>query len=156
MIPEPVRCVRIGHVRSVFFPAKGSTSWSAIRERGAFCVNVLGADQEAVCRQLAAKGGDKFDGVEWSPSAHELPALAGAVARIGCEIEAVHDAGDPDIVVGVVRHLDADEATVPLLFFQGGYGRFLSSSIAAVTERDIVEHLRLVEGLRADIVEASH
>ena len=138
-----------------FFPDRRSSTWVAIRERGAFCVNVLGADQEAVCRQLAAKGGDKFQDVVWTPEALGLPALSNAVAWIGCEIETVHEAGDHYIVVGRVRHLSADQAIVPLLFFQGGYGRFASSSIAAITEADIVEHLRLVEDLRPAMVEAS-
>ena len=137
-----------------FLPAKASTSWRLIRESGAFCVNVLGADQESICRQIAGRG-DKFEGVAWSPDASGLPALSGAVAWIACEIEAVHDAGDHDIVVGRVRHLDVDDSVVPLLFFQGGYGRFASSSISAISEGDIVEHLRLVHDIHPRMREAS-
>ena len=137
-----------------FLPAKTSTSWRLIRANGAFCVNVLGADQESICRQIAGRG-NKFEGVAWSADASGLPALAGAVAWIACDIEAVHDAGDHDIAVGRVRHLDVDDSVVPLLFFQGGYGRFASSSISAITEADIVEHLRLVHDLHPRMREAS-
>ena len=46
-----------------FFPDKGSTSWPRIREAGKFCVNILGAGQEDVCRNFAVRKDDKFEGV---------------------------------------------------------------------------------------------
>src|SRR5271170_7172188 len=51
----------------ILAPAKTSTSWPRIVRAGAFCVNILGEHQEAVCRAFAVSGGDKFDGVEWTP-----------------------------------------------------------------------------------------
>ena len=41
-----------------FFPDKRSSSWPVIERAGGFCVNILGADQQALCRQLAT---DAFD-----------------------------------------------------------------------------------------------
>src|SRR3546814_13470870 len=38
-----------------FFPDKASSSWPRIAEAERFCVNVLGDDQEALCRTLASK-----------------------------------------------------------------------------------------------------
>jgi flavin reductase (DIM6/NTAB) family NADH-FMN oxidoreductase RutF len=38
-------------------------------------VNVLGADQQALCRQLAGRG-DKFAGVDYTLSPGGLPLLA--------------------------------------------------------------------------------
>src|SRR6202020_786367 len=49
----------------ILAPAKSSTSWPRIAEAGAFCVNILSQDQEALCRSFAISGGDKFEGVEW-------------------------------------------------------------------------------------------
>jgi len=37
-----------------FLPDKTSTSWPKIRSVGSFCVNVLGADQESICRTFAS------------------------------------------------------------------------------------------------------
>src|SRR5580658_9418703 len=51
----------------ILAPAKSSTSWPRIAAAGAFCVNILGEHQEAVCRAFAVSGGDKFDGVSWTP-----------------------------------------------------------------------------------------
>src|SRR3954447_2810958 len=39
-----------------FFPGKSSSSWSRIESAGTFCVNILGEDQEDICRVFASKG----------------------------------------------------------------------------------------------------
>lgn len=114
-----------------FFPAKSSTTWPSVRERGAFCVNILGVDQEAICRRLATKGGDKFAEIAWTRDIAGLPELTGAVAWIYCDIDAVHDAGDHEIVVGRVRRLEVDESVSPLLFYRGGYGMVSSPAATA-------------------------
>ncbi|GAA2074316.1 flavin reductase [Aeromicrobium tamlense] len=138
-----------------FLPAKSSTTFQAIARRGAFCVNVLASHQEAVCRQLAAKGANKFDGLEWREGPSALPILEGAVAWIDCEIESKHDAGDHWIVVGRVLDLKVEDPAIPLLFFQGGYGRFAPLSISAVGAPDLVEQLRIVDQLHPGMAEAS-
>lgn len=110
-----------------FFPDRASTTFPRIRASGSFCVNVLGEDQEQVCRELARKGDEKFAGISWRASGSGSPIVAGALAWIDCDIDCVHDAGDHYIVVGRVRQLDIAEPGAPLLFFRGGYGRFSPS-----------------------------
>lgn len=107
-----------------FFPDKRSTSWPRIAAAGKFCVNVLGSDQEALCRQFASSGADKFAGVSHRTSANGSPILDGVVAWIDCSLHAVHEAGDHHIVLGEVLELETESANRPLLFFQGGYGEF--------------------------------
>ncbi len=111
-----------------FFPDKRSASWTRIEAAGRFCVNILAADQQDVCRRFAARGGDKFDGVSHQLSAHGLPLLTGAVATIECDIAEVREAGDHFIVLGHVLALEADPTRAPLLFFQGGYGNFAADA----------------------------
>src|SRR5580658_9526448 len=65
-------------------PAKSSTSWPRIAQAGAFCVNILAADQEAVCRAFAVSGGDKFDGVAWTPGVTGSPIITGSLAYVEC------------------------------------------------------------------------
>lgn len=128
-----------------FLPSKTSSSWKALREAGdSFCVNVLAADQEDVCRAVAMRKTDKFEGISWSPSRAGNPVLEGAVAWIDCTTEQVHDAGDHHIVVGRVHDLDLGEGEPPLLFFRGGYGSFMPLSLAA-GDADLLDHLRLVD-----------
>lgn len=103
---------------------KSSTSWPRIEATGAFCVNVLGEDQEELCRGFATRGADKFAGIGWTPGPLTgSPVITGALAWIECRIQEIHDAGDHVIVVGRVLDLAAGDGR-PLLFYRGGYGRF--------------------------------
>jgi flavin reductase (DIM6/NTAB) family NADH-FMN oxidoreductase RutF len=124
-----------------FMPDRSSSSWPRFRDSGVFCVNILGADQESVCRAFAMKGGDKFAELAWRPAGSGAPILDGVLAWIDCDIDAVHEAGDHFIVLGRVRELDIGTPALPLVFFQGGYGRFTSLSIAA-WESDLAVQMR--------------
>lgn len=128
-----------------FLPDKASSSWKALRETGdAFCVNVLGAHQEDICRQIAMRKVDKFDGIGWTLSPAGNPLIDGAVASIDCVTHAIHDGGDHDIVVGEVLDLEVRSAAYPLLFFRGGYGSFRPLSLAA-GDADLLDQLKLVD-----------
>ncbi|WP_375476299.1 flavin reductase [uncultured Jatrophihabitans sp.] len=114
-----------------FYPAKSSTSWPKIEAAGSFCVNILAADQEEICRIFSAKTADKFVGVRHHPTPETgSPIIDDVVAWIDCDIELVQDAGDHVLVLGRVRQLDIEAPRLPLLFFQGGYGRFSPHSLA--------------------------
>ncbi|WP_166870716.1 flavin reductase [Salinibacterium sp. ZJ450] len=136
-----------------FMPQKNSGSWAAIRAAGSrFCINILSDTQEAVCRQVATRKTDKLAGIPWRPSAGGSPIIEASVAFVDCETVAVHDAGDHEIVIGLVTDLDVLGATNPLLFFRGGYGSFLPQSLAA-GDADLVDQLRLVDLARPHMEE---
>jgi len=128
---EPIAMV-VGSFTSVsldppliaFFPDRGSSSWAKLRGCDAFCVNIMAADQEDVCRKLASKDPDKFVGVAHRLSPRGNPVLEDVVAWIECERYSITDAGDHEMVLGQVLELDIAGTGLPLLFFQGGYGRF--------------------------------
>jgi flavin reductase (DIM6/NTAB) family NADH-FMN oxidoreductase RutF len=107
-------------------PSKASTSWPRIAAAGTFCINILAASQERLCRTFAVSGADKFAGVSWHPAPSGAPILDGSLAWIDCGLERCVDAGDHFIVLGRVRALDLhqDQMAAPLIFFQGGYGTF--------------------------------
>ena len=107
-----------------FLPDKSSSTWPQIEAAGKFCVNVLASDQQQVCRQLAAKGADKFAGLEFALSEHGLPVIAGSLARIECTIYSVTDAGDHLFVLGRVLGLETTRDDDPMLFHRGRYGGF--------------------------------
>ena len=107
-----------------FLPDKASSSWPVIEQAGHFCVNVLASDQQQVCRQMAAKGADKFGGLGVVMSQHGLPVIAGAIARIECAIDSVSEAGDHWFVVGRVLSLEVLRDEDPMLFHRGRYGGF--------------------------------
>lgn len=105
-------------------PGKSSTSWPRIREAGCFCVNILAEDQEAICRDFAVSGGDKFVSVGWRPGANGAPRLTGALAWVECAVLLIHDAGDHELVIGRVTDLGVEHGARPLLYYRGGFGRF--------------------------------
>jgi 3-hydroxy-9,10-secoandrosta-1,3,5(10)-triene-9,17-dione monooxygenase reductase component len=97
-------------------PARTSTSWPRIARAGTFCVNVLADHQQALCQGFAVSGGNKFEGVDWSPApATGAPMIAGSLAWVDCEVELVHDAGDHELIIGKVLDLGSTEGS-PLLF----------------------------------------
>jgi flavin reductase (DIM6/NTAB) family NADH-FMN oxidoreductase RutF len=106
-----------------FLPDKGSSSWPLIAATARFCVNVLSAEQEDLCRAFAARGGDKFAGVDWHPSPSGTPILDGVVAWVDCQIEQVVESGDHYIVVGRVLDMAVACDAQPLAFHRGGFSQ---------------------------------
>lgn len=104
-----------------FFPDKNSTTWPQIKEAGRFCINVLRDAQGEVCSKLAAKGAEKFSGINYHLSQLGSPIIDGVLAWIDCQLDAVHDAGDHFIVLGRVEGLDLHSDGGPMIFHKGGY-----------------------------------
>lgn len=104
--------------------AHTSQTWPRIRAAGGHCVNILAHDQERICQQFSAAGGDRFSGVEWrmSPAGH--PVLDGALGWLDCTVETEHTAGDHTIVVSRVCQLGSLTRGYPLVFYHGAYGSF--------------------------------
>jgi 3-hydroxy-9,10-secoandrosta-1,3,5(10)-triene-9,17-dione monooxygenase reductase component len=115
----------------LFCPGSGSATWKRIERAGHFCVNVLAEDQRDVSRVFGASGADKFAGVGWSPSPAGAPILDGGLTWADCRIEAVHPAGDHQVVIGRVTELGTVRDTRPLLFYKGRY-----AGTAAVSPHD--------------------
>lgn len=107
-----------------FLPDKSSSTWPQIEAAGRFCVNVLGSDQQALCRQLAARGAEKFAGVEYQTSGNGLPILPDTIATIECALHAVVEAGDHWFVLGRVLGMEVSREDDPMLFHRGRYGGF--------------------------------
>lgn len=106
-------------------PSKSSTSWPGIAATGRFCVNVLSSEQEALARNFAVSGGDKFAGVGWSASPYG-PHLQGSLCWIDCNLGEVHEAGDHLLVTGQVCDLEVTPKGSPLIFYRGGFGDFIA------------------------------
>ena len=138
-----------------FFPATGSRSFQQLRTAPAFCVNVLAADQEPLCRLIATGGADKFDGVRWRPGPLGSPILEDAVSWVECTFQDIREAGDHFIVLGLVHDLAVGRSTLPLLFFQGGYGRFSPGSFIATPDPDLIQAAQLAETVRSQVEDLS-
>jgi flavin reductase (DIM6/NTAB) family NADH-FMN oxidoreductase RutF/DNA-binding IclR family transcriptional regulator len=138
-----------------FFPSASSKSFAQLRTARTFCVNVLAADQEPLCRQLSVSGAGKFEGVRWRRGPLGSPILEGAVSWIECTFEDIREAGDHYVVLGRVHELAVERPTLPLLFFQGGYGRFSPRSFIAIPDPDLIQAVRLAETIRSQVEDLS-
>src|SRR3954470_13417116 len=98
-----------------FCAGTGSSTWPKLKAAGQFCVSILGDDQEEASRRVASKEADKSAGLSWDHSPLGSPRLGGSLAWIDCTIEAVHEAGDHELVVGAVHDLSVADEGRPLI-----------------------------------------
>ena len=138
-----------------FFPAIGAASFARLRNAPTFCINVLASDQEPLCRQIATRRTGKFDNVRWRAAPLGSPILEGSVCWIECTYEDVREAGDHYVVLGRVHGLAVERSTLPLLFFQGGYGRFSPGSLIATPDPELIQAARLAETIRSQVEQVS-
>jgi flavin reductase (DIM6/NTAB) family NADH-FMN oxidoreductase RutF len=100
---------------------RGSRTLLAVQAANRFGINVLGADQEQVARAFSSKAPvpDKWEGIEWSERGG-IPAIAGTIVWVVCELHDVIAGGDHVIVTGEVLELEAPGGE-PLLHYRGEY-----------------------------------
>jgi flavin reductase (DIM6/NTAB) family NADH-FMN oxidoreductase RutF len=81
-------------------------------------VSVLGADQEALARHFAGRPVEEVaPKFTWW---RELPFIDGALAHVGCRVEAIHQAGDHRLWIGRVEYMEYRDGA-PLLFYAGRF-----------------------------------
>jgi flavin reductase (DIM6/NTAB) family NADH-FMN oxidoreductase RutF len=110
-----------------------SSSLSVFQNASHFAVNVLGASQQALADKFAKSAGDKFADVEWTPGLGKAPLLANSVANFQCRAANRYYGGDHVIFLGAVEAYSYNRRE-PLLFAQGGYGRFVAGGQSVAEE----------------------
>jgi len=99
-----------------------STGCEAFVAAPGFTVHLLAAQQEPLSARFAARGGDKFAGLEHR-AGHWGPLLPGCLAALECRTHAQLPGGDHIVMVGAVERVTVADGE-PLLYFQGNYRRF--------------------------------
>lgn len=103
-------------------PAKASRRFQPFHDAKTYAINILAADQVALC-QTFARDGTAFADVAWTRGANGAPLIDGCLASFECTQHAVHEGGDHVIIVGEVTRVLAGQGA-PLVFSKGAYGRF--------------------------------
>jgi 3,4-dihydroxy-2-butanone 4-phosphate synthase len=113
--------------------ARDSLTLAAARDAGRFALNVLAAEQREHSVRFASKGPEaRPDEVEFDDHEEGVPVLPGSLATVACRVEAIHPAGDHEIVVGeVLATATAPPGAEPLLFFRGSYAALGESAALA-------------------------
>ncbi|MDO8317982.1 flavin reductase [Rhodoferax sp.] len=133
-----------------FLADRKGNSWQSIKAAGHFCVSVLGAGHEHVCRAFATRSPDRFRHATAITDSGR-PRLEDATLWVDCEIEDVLPAGDHEFVLGRVRHLGVgEEGGLPLLFLRGGYGAPRIASLQ-VEAPGLGPVLRMADAVRPEI-----
>ncbi len=102
--------------------ARDSHTLAAIRESSRFAINVLADHQRDHSNRFAAKGAEARAGeIPFTEHPTGVPHLPGSLATISCRLDAIHVAGDHEIVIGEALSISTDAEASPLLFYRGSY-----------------------------------
>jgi flavin reductase (DIM6/NTAB) family NADH-FMN oxidoreductase RutF len=107
-----------------------SATWRELRMAPRIGVSILGEEHDRACSQLAAKSGDRFQGLEWSATAGGAVLLEGAAASLDCSIVEEIAAGDHQLVLLRIEALKFQPTVNPLVF-HGSRFRKLAIETAA-------------------------
>lgn len=118
--------------------AKNARSLPAFLAATHFAVHVLAADQEELSLRFAARGVEKFAGLDLERGAELVPLLRGCSARFQCRTAFRHEGGDHVIFVGAVDSFDQSQRP-PLIFHGGRYTRPVQKGSAPRPLRDSSE-----------------
>ncbi len=88
-----------------------------------YAINVLGADQQALAEQFAARGLDRWAGVDFFDGENGAPILTGAIASFECFNRSQYTEGDHVIFVGEVERCRHRAGSQPLVFHGGQFKR---------------------------------
>lgn len=93
-----------------------------IEALGAFCVNVLNADQQEYCFNFSGgKAGEtRFESGNWTEQ-YGLPCLSDAQANIFCAVDATLGYATHTIFVGRVTRVLTHGQVAPLVYLNGGF-----------------------------------
>jgi flavin reductase (DIM6/NTAB) family NADH-FMN oxidoreductase RutF len=98
-----------------------SSAAPTFRDAGHFAVNILGEEQDHLCRIFAGRNADKFSGLRIGDGIGGVPLLSGVSACLECRTEAIHPGGDHLIFVGRVEGLALSHDIRPLIHCRGAF-----------------------------------
>ena len=125
---EPVAMV-IGSFVSVsldpplagFFCTTASETWQQLRGAEVLGVNVLSAAQADISNACMREPEERFEGLDWS-LVDGAPKIAGVSAWLTLTHHRVVEAGDHELALCNVTHMEApDPQLEPVVFYGGGY-----------------------------------
>jgi len=118
--------------------AKSARSLPAFLQAAHFAVHVLASDQEDLSLRFAARGLEKFAGLEVERGIAQVPLLRGCSAVFQCRTAFRHEGGDHVIFVGAVESFAQSDRS-PLIFHGGGYALAVPKATEPETSQESTE-----------------
>jgi flavin reductase (DIM6/NTAB) family NADH-FMN oxidoreductase RutF len=112
----------------LFCLAHQATCRPVFRACSRFVVNLLSEEQREHSIRFATPPGDRWEGLKWTRSDNGLPVFVGCLVTLECDVEAIHNGGDHDIIIGQVRRIGELKPGRPLLHFKGAYRALAEAS----------------------------
>ena len=134
-----------------FMPMKTSRTFDRMKDCTSLCINIVGGEQEREVLTIAQRWENKLDGIDWFASPSGDPVLADSIAWIDTRICETVEAGDHWIVLCAVEDMAVTNPVAPLIFFQGGYGSFVCTSLMARMDHEILPAIHAAHSARADV-----
>lgn len=122
-LDPPALAIAINHSASICEP---------LLKRQAFCVNVLSRHDDDISRRFTKlSGAARFSAGSWSADESgafkNIPFLATAQATLFCTVQQSMDSGTHSLIVGSILRAIDGAVDDPLLYCDGGYGKFAKS-----------------------------
>ena len=99
-----------------------------ILERRRFGVSVLAEDHRHLATRFSGatgvSGAARFAEGRWIDAGSDVPLLADGLAAVACDLEETIERHSHLILIGAVTKVNVGGPGAPLLYAQGGYGRF--------------------------------
>lgn len=103
--------------------AQDADTHRGIESKGAYAVNLLGADQEALAARFARSDPGKFRDLAVEERVTGAPVLVEARAHLDCTVVRAVPAGDHTVFIGRVEAAEVrEDAGPPLVYHLGRYG----------------------------------
>ncbi|MFJ6620716.1 flavin reductase family protein [Kitasatospora sp. NPDC091335] len=96
--------------------ARTSTTWPRLGEAPVLGLSVLSRGQGALCRRLASREGDRFDGTGWRTTPDGAVLIHDAALWLTARVYAVYDGGDHEIVLMELLTAELFPGVEPLVF----------------------------------------
>ena len=102
---------------------RNSTTWPLLQVAPRIGVSVLGELHGKVCRQLAAKTGDRFEGTDWFAASEGSIFIRNSPVLLDCSIYRSYEGGDHELVLLEVHGTRVESELAPLIFHGSRFRR---------------------------------
>ncbi|WP_445397724.1 flavin reductase family protein [Streptomyces sp. LE64] len=96
--------------------ARTSATWPRLAEASVLGLSVLSHGQGTLCRRLASRDGDRFEGVAWRATPEGAVLIEDAALWLTARVSAVYDGGDHEIVLLELLTAELFSGVEPLVF----------------------------------------
>lgn len=96
--------------------ARTSTTWPRLAGAPVLGLSVLSRGQGELCRRLASREGNRFDGVAWQATPEGAVVIEDAALWLTARVSATYDGGDHEIVLMELLTTELFSGVEPLVF----------------------------------------